>query len=244
MEIEMIWNENALNQIPQKNGFRLRGLNMTRLETYLDAAFAFATTLLIISIGSIPKNYQELILALKDTPAFAASFASIAFLWISHRKWSHSYGLEDMTSTLFSLILIFIMLVYVYPLKIIYSALFAWISNGWLPTLFILKSQTELINIFIIYGLGYASLMMMFVFLYLHSYKISDQLMLNEREKIETRGNIVSFLVQASTGLLSACFARLMPDSIRIFAGFVYMLLPISMPLVGYYYSKKIKSLG
>ena len=56
----MIWNENALNQIPQKNGFRLRGLNMTRLETFLDAAFAFATTLLIISIGSIPKNAKNI----------------------------------------------------------------------------------------------------------------------------------------------------------------------------------------
>lgn len=240
----MAWSEQALSDLPDKNGFRLRGLNMTRLETYLDVAFAFATTLLIISIGSIPKNYQELILALKDIPAFAASFASIAFLWVSHRKWSRCYGLEDWVSILISLLLMFIMLVYVYPLKIIFSALFAWISNGWLPTLFILESQKELINIFIIYGFGYASLMIMFVFLYIHAYRITDQLLLNEREKIETRGNITSFLVQACTGLISAGFAWIMPDSIGIYAGFVYMILPVFMPLVGYHYSKSIKNLN
>lgn len=31
-------------------GFRLRGLDMTRIETFTDAAFAFALTLLVISI--------------------------------------------------------------------------------------------------------------------------------------------------------------------------------------------------
>ena len=133
------------------------------------------------------------------------------------------------------------MLVYVYPLKIIFSALFAWISNGWLPTVFVLKSQAELVNIFIIYGLGYALLMLMFVFLYYHAYGLADQLLLNKREKIKTMGNIISFLVQACSGLISAVFAWIMPTSIGIFAGFVYMLLPIVMPFVGIYYSKKLK---
>lgn len=51
-----------INSLPLKDGFRLRGTEMTRLETFLDAAFAFATTLLVISVGSIPENYQELII--------------------------------------------------------------------------------------------------------------------------------------------------------------------------------------
>ena len=113
----MSWNEKTISQLPEKDGFRLRGLNMTRLETYLDAAFAFATTLLIISIGSIPKNYHELILALKDILAFAASFASIAFLWASHRRWNRRYGLEDTSSIIISLILVFMPIVGYYYSK-------------------------------------------------------------------------------------------------------------------------------
>ena len=34
--------EDALRKLPAKDGFRLRGMDMTRTETFTDAAFAFA----------------------------------------------------------------------------------------------------------------------------------------------------------------------------------------------------------
>ncbi len=74
----MRWTEEQLASLPVQGGFRLRGLEMTRLETFCDAAFAFAVTLLVISGEGIPGSYQELIVALKGIPAFAASFAAIA----------------------------------------------------------------------------------------------------------------------------------------------------------------------
>src|SRR4051794_23152249 len=37
-----------LDALPQVSGFRLRGLEMTRLEGFVDATFAFAITVLII----------------------------------------------------------------------------------------------------------------------------------------------------------------------------------------------------
>jgi len=77
-----------------ENNFRLRGLDTTRLETFIDAAFAFATTMLVISIGNIPKDYSELILAFKGIPSFLASFIAIIFIWLGHRKWSRRFGLK------------------------------------------------------------------------------------------------------------------------------------------------------
>ena len=68
-----------LEKMPQKNGFRLRGVQMTRLETFMDAAFAFDTTMMVISVGEIPSNYPELILALKEIPSFLSSFVIIMF---------------------------------------------------------------------------------------------------------------------------------------------------------------------
>jgi hypothetical protein len=38
-----------LDALPRLNGFRLRGLEMTRLEAFVDAAFAFAVTMLVIA---------------------------------------------------------------------------------------------------------------------------------------------------------------------------------------------------
>ena len=130
----MNWSEQELEKLPQNKGFRLRGIEMTRLETFIDAAFAFSITILVISMDKLPGNYGELVNALKGAPAFAASFTAIMTFWVSHRKWSRRYGLEDTQSIFASLVLIFIMLVYVYPLKLLFSVLFAWLSQGWLPS--------------------------------------------------------------------------------------------------------------
>ena len=57
----MSWNPESLNELPIKGGFRLRGTQMTRMETFCDAAFAFAMTMLVISIDRIPRDYMELV---------------------------------------------------------------------------------------------------------------------------------------------------------------------------------------
>ena len=38
-----------LDALPRRGGFRLRGLEMTRLESFVDATFAFAVSLLVIA---------------------------------------------------------------------------------------------------------------------------------------------------------------------------------------------------
>jgi uncharacterized membrane protein len=239
----MAFTEKQLNNLPQTHGFRLRGTAMTRLETFTDAAFAFATTLLVISVGTIPDSYAELITALKGVPAFAACFALVANLWVAHHRWSRRYGLEDATSVVLTLIMIFTMLVYVYPLKMIFSALFSWISGGWLPGTYTLEKSTDLINLFIIYGLGFTALTMMFAFLYIHALRVADQLKLNELERLRTREDIWSSVILAGTGFASAIFAWVMPIKIGIFAGFIYMNLPVMLPILAVLYERKIKKL-
>ncbi len=239
----MDWTETNLKELPVKSGFRLRGAEMTRLETFADAAFAFAVTMLIISVDKIPGTYEELITALKGVPAFAACFAHIMFLWIGHHKWSRRFGLEDMTSVFLSLILIFVMLVYVYPLRLMSSALFYWISGGWLPSEFRISTIFELEGLFIIYGLGFFLLSGTLALLFKKALKSSDKLKLNEYEKIKTEEDFMTWLVQSVTALASAFFAWIMPPKIAVFAGFIYLTFPVTMPYVGLKYEKKIKKL-
>ena len=95
--------------MPTKDGFRQRGMEMTRLETFTDAAFAFAVTLLVVGGGdSIPMNFDEMVNALKQVPAFAASFANIMWFWHAHHVWSRRFGLEDTKSIVLSLVLVFV----------------------------------------------------------------------------------------------------------------------------------------
>jgi uncharacterized membrane protein len=228
---------------PPQHGFRLRGLEMSRLETFADAAFAFALTLLVISVDTIPESYDQLIFALKGVPAFAASFASIAFLWIAHRKWSRRYGLEDLPSTLITLCLIFVMLVYVYPLKMVFSGLFAWLSGGWLPATFTVTSASELAGLFIVYGIGFGVVMSIFALLYGHALSIADTLQLDPVERLETRVDVVMSLILAGTGMTSALFAWLVPPALGVWAGFIYMTLPITMSVAGIHYGRKVQAL-
>jgi len=220
-------------------GFRLRGMRTTRFETFLDAAFAFATTMLIISIGDIPHTYTELVTALKGIPAFAASFATVLSFWMAHRKWSRRYGLEDFKSILISLAMVFILLVYVYPLKLMFSALFAWISHGWVPSEFSLSNLNELIHLFIIYGLGFAAMAFTFVLLYSRALNSDYLIPLDDVEKLLTRYEITSFVVLAATGLLSALLAAVLPINVAAIAGFVYVTLPVSIPIVSVIYKRK-----
>ncbi len=116
--------------IPNKEGFLERGLQVTRLEAFVDAAFAFAVTMLVISVDSIPDSIQALVVALKSIPAFAVSFAMIAMFWSAHARWSRRYGLDDRASTVLSLVLVFLVMIYVYPLRLLFGVFFAWIRIG------------------------------------------------------------------------------------------------------------------
>ena len=237
------WTDEQLQALPHKSGFRLRGLEMTRLETFTDASFAFATTMLVISLSGIPHSVDELIAALKDIPAFLASFIAIASFWNAHRQWSRRYGLEDGLVMLISLGLVFVMLIFVYPLKMVFSFFFAWVSAGWLPSSFVLEDVGDLRRLFVIYGLGFWAQTSLIGLLYARAMRVADCLALNELERVKTREDAVSFGVLATTGLASCLWAGLLPLRWGIWAGFWYFTLLISMPLVVVIYGRKAQRL-
>lgn len=237
------WAEQDLEALPTRNGFRLRGLAMTRLETFADAAFAFAVTMLVISIDAIPGNLEELLLAMKGVPAFAASFASIGLIWAGHNRWSRFYGLEDGVTTALTLLLIFIMLVYLYPLKLVFSALFAWVSAGWFPSEFAVNSAVELATLFVIYGVGFAAIATVIALLYLRALRSASLLSLNALERLYTRGEVAAWTIMGVTGALSALFALFAPGDSKAFAGFVYFILLFAMPWSAIRYERKALTL-
>jgi hypothetical protein len=78
----------GLDELPTLRGFRLRGLEMTRLETFVDAAFAFAISMLVIAAQQIPDNIQALLAAFKNVPTFVCSIAVLGIFWRGHWLWS------------------------------------------------------------------------------------------------------------------------------------------------------------
>jgi len=237
----MQWDEEGLSKLTVKSSFRLRGIETTRMDTFIDAAFAFAVTMLVISVGDIPNNYDELIIALKGTPAFAFSFAAVMLFWLGHRKWSRRYGLEDGLSVALSLGLIFLMLVYVYPLRLMFSAMGNWLSSGWLPSDFKITDPMEMIGLFVIYGLGFSLLAGFMALLYNRPSILKAKLGLSLLELFLTKKEVKLWAILSVTGFVSSLFALLLPLHIGIYAGFIYFSLPFTMNFAAFYYQKQAK---
>ncbi len=240
----MKWTPADLQNLSIRNGFRMRGESMTRLEVFSDAAFAFALTMLVVSVGAIPENYNELMHALKSIPAFAMSFAQLAAFWIAHRMWSSRFGMEDAWATFLTLVMIFTILVFVYPLRLIFSAFATYATQGWASSTFSINSMDEMANIFIVYGVGYFTLAGIVALLYLHALKKRRELLLNDTEILLTKSGIAIWSAQVIFALTSIVIAICAANNWRNFAGFVYFGLAIATPLIHVHYGKKVKALS
>lgn len=224
--------EETLDALPRDGvGFRLRGVGMTRIETFVDAAFAFAVTMLVISVDSIPSDFPAMIEALKGVPAFATSLAVIMMVWFDHHKWSRRYGLDDATTVALSVALVFVVLVYIYPLRVMFSGMFHWFSNGWLASDFALGSLENLRSLFIIYSVGFMAIAAVITGLYRHAISRADALRLDDRERFVTRTEFLAALILFSVAMAAALLAALLPDSIVMFSPFIYALLGVLLPL-------------
>jgi uncharacterized membrane protein len=222
-----------LDELPVKKGFRLRGAQMSRLETFADAAFAFALTLLVISFDEIPTTYQALVDALKSVPAFAASFAIIVMFWVAHRIWSERYGLDDAASTILTVILVFVIMVYVYPLRAMMAASISAMTNGWVPAELRLETFDEARGMFLIYGFGWLIANNVLVLLNRHALRCAERLRLNELEIFDTRSELQGWSLVGLFGLASMLIAATVPEILLGMAGYCYFGLAVVMPVHG-----------
>jgi uncharacterized membrane protein len=195
-----------------EQGFRVRGVQPTRVDAFVDAAFAFAVTLLVIATGHVPGSVGELVQALRGVPAFAASFFVIARLWQSHRQWSRRYGIEDVYGTRLSLALVFIVLVYVYPLRMVAELTLAGLSGGTLTeTPIEITSVAELRTLYVVFGVGYALVASIFLLLHRHALTLADTLGLSASERVQTRTLRARWLVIIAIALSSTLLALVLP---------------------------------
>jgi uncharacterized membrane protein len=159
-----------------------RGDKVTRLEAFIDAAFAFAVTLLVISGDQIPTSIVMLKEAMKQIPTYAASFALIMQIWMNHADWSRRFGLEDSTSERLSLLLVFVLLIFVYPLKMVFGSFFALISGGYLPAQFSINDWSEVPILFQTFAIGFGSMALIVCLLFWRAAKLGPTLGFSENE--------------------------------------------------------------
>lgn len=220
-----------LDDLPHLNGFRLRGLNMTRLEGFVDATFAFAITMLIIAGQQVPDDVAALLAAFRDVPAFAASIAVLAIFWKGHWLWSRRFGLEDNISIYISWAMIFTMLIYVYPLKVVFGGMFYLLSGGRAGHVATVHDITQGRQLFAAYALGFGAIALEILLLNWRAWHLREPLRLNAEEQVLTRAAVTGWSVPALVALLSLIFALVLPPQHLSWSGWVYYSLAVLVPL-------------
>src|SRR5213595_1828451 len=234
-----------LDALPRLRGFRLRGMEMTRLETFIDAAFAFAISMLVIAAQQIPDNIQALLEAFKNVPTFVCSIAVLGIFWRGHWLWSRRYGLEDGVSILISWAMIVTILILIYPLKAIFGAMWNLLSNGQLGHPFSLHTtEAQARTIFAIYALGLIAISAEILFLNLRAWQLREPLRLNAREQLMTRGELSGWSIPVSVGFVSLVLSFTLPIEEIAWCGWVYFLMAIMLRLHGFWHRRRLREEG
>ncbi len=228
-----------LDSCRREDGRILRGEDMSRIETFVDAAFAFAFTMLVISIDEIPSTVPELLSLSQDIPAFLISATIIGSVWVAHTVWSRTFGLQDRVTLYLSLGLVMLVLIFVYPIKLMVQLSISFLSGGSLQQNLEIMELADVINLMIYFGLGLMVLCFILIALYQNSLRQHQQLVLSEYEVVFCKLACLTWAVVAATALVSTVAAPMLGDSIQ-WSGLVYFSLPLTIPVARHLYRKSV----
>ena len=219
-----------LEALPRWRGFRMRGMQMTRLETFIDAAFAFAITMLVIAGDRVPDDIETLLDAFKMVPVFVASIAVLGVFWRGHWLWSRRYGLEDGRSILISWALLVTILIYIYPLKMVFGGMFYLLSDGALGQAMNVRTGTQARQVFAIYALGFAALALEILLLNWRAWQLREPPQLNARERATARADLSGWSIPATIGLVAFVLALVLPVGQVAWSGWIYFSMALLVP--------------
>ena len=220
-----------LEVMPRLDGFRLRGIEMTRLETFIDAAFAFAVTMMVIAADRVPDDINTLLAAFRHVPAFVASIVVLGIFWRGHWLWSRRYGLEDGVSILISWALLVTVLIYIYPLKALFGSMFSMLSGGRLGQTLGVRSESQARTIFAIYAIGFTAIAVEILLLYVRAWRLREPLRLNELERFLTRADVKGWSIPAIVGTIALVLALTLPVEHISWSGWIYFSMAVIVPV-------------
>lgn len=219
--------------------FRWRGGDVSRFESLSDMVFAFALTLIVVSM-EVPQTFAQLREVIWQLPAFAFSFTMLVMVWWFHYLFNRRYGFEDFPAFLLNALLLFVILFYVYPLKFLSVMLQRIFTSGPVGTELpdgtlvpMFASGAEYRHLMAIYSGGVVLVFLLFCSMYLLAWRRRELPELNAAERMITRYGLWSHSGSAAIGVFSILIALLWeaPAAAAV-AGWIYFLMwPLQMSL-------------
>ena len=191
-----------------------------RLDNFTDAAFAFAVTLLVIGGSEAPTSYAMLESAVAEVPAFAIGFAIIAMFWFAHVRWRTVRGEGDWLSALLSVLLVFLVLVYVQPLRAMARSLSSFLGGSGTPF------TGDVGDLFLVYGAGFVAMAATTASLFLEARRNLD---LTDALRVAVHGEMLIWVILTATGLVSILLSVF--EATENLAPLLYATLPVTIGL-------------
>jgi len=221
--------------------FRWRGEHVSRVEGFTDAVFAFAVTLLVVFL-EVPHDYEGLLDVVRGFPAFLICFAILMTFWTAHFRFHRRYGLEDWFTRLMTMAILVFVLLFVYPLKFLFTLVTVNLFDLAMRDPPHLESAAQGDVLYVIYGLGFACVWSLYALLYWNAWRHRDQLELTEPERLMTRMDLWANFVHVSVCLLSIVLA-LTTESASL-PGLIYFLIGPLQALNGWYFGRKVRAIA
>jgi len=122
-------------------------------------------------------------------------------------------------------------LIYIYPLKAIFGAMWFLLSDGQVGQRLGLRTDAEARAIFAIFAIGFTALALEIVLLNLRAWQLREPLRLDAREKFITRWEILGWSMPVAVGLVSLVLALTLPSNQIAWSGWVYFSMAILVPI-------------
>ena len=213
--------------LPGEKRFRWRGGDVSRLEGIVDAAFAFALTLLLVST-EMPAHIGELKEFFIQLPVLLVTFVLLILVWHEHFVFHRRYGLEDPLTRLLNFAVLFLVLVYVYPLKFLFHLLYNHLVLGrpgdYRSEIPVLSGAGDMQLLMMLYGAGVLALFGLFALMFRRAWRLREALGLDPVEQELTRGAMRSQLLSAGVAGISVLVAAA-DEGWGAWSGIAYFLM-------------------
>ena len=223
--------------------FRWRGKDISRIEGLSDAVFAFAITLLVVSL-EVPKTFSQLEEMMRGFFSFGICFALLLMIWHAQYIYFRRYALDDRATLMLNAVLLFFVAFYIYPLKFLFTTFvnrltgYRPMENGVpIPGM----TRPEWSELMMIYSAGFIGLYVIFALLYLHAYRLRDRLELSPMETYETRGVVQENVVMIVIGAIGFVLAWLRQPAL---SGMSYVLIGPMQTFLGMRHGKRRRELS
>ncbi len=221
--------------------FRWRGNEISRVEGFTDAVFAFAVTLLVVAL-EVPHSFDGLLDVVRGFPAFVICFTILMLFWNAHYTYHRRYGLDDAFSRVLTMAILVLVLFFVYPLKFLFTMLTVGMFGLQMADAPHLDGVHQVRQLYILYGLGFAGVWGLYVALYHHAWRLRSAIGLDPAELLYTRGSLIGMWIYVGVCLLSILLALV--TSIPWLPGFIYFLFGPLQAFNGIWHGRKLRALS